>query len=92
MQPTSDPDPLNVPAPFMHQPVMDELAVCAADQIMKMTERWCWRAIAQGIGNRLWRSPVKIIDEQMVVEFKILGPNDHPPGSGIIHGPWSKGT
>ncbi len=57
------------------------------------TERWIWKAIAQGVGNRLWRShpltqgypPVKIH-----YHFVILKPGDDLPAAGYIMGPFSQ--
>lgn len=58
------------------------------------TERWIWKAIAQGVGNRVWRSrPLARDDPPMTVfyDFKIIKPGDELPDvEGFIMGPFSQ--
>lgn len=76
-------------------PFMDPLADLIrahADRLAAETERWIWKAIAQGIGNRVWRSdpePMQWPSFGMLYRFQILKPGEPPPGTGIIYGPLS---
>lgn len=63
-------------------------------QLVAVTERWCWKAIARGIGNRVWRSnPITEEWPNMGAsyQFQILAPGERAPGSGVVFGPFSKG-
>lgn len=62
-----------------------------AEWVMKITEQYCWRAIAQGVGNRVWRSDPFLVDFNVTYSFQILRPGEPAPGSGIVFGPFSKG-
>jgi hypothetical protein len=64
-----------------------------AERLQAETDRWCWKAIAQGVGNRVWRSDPVVNDGTFVVtyQFMILKPGMHPPGAGVIFGPFSNG-
>lgn len=56
------------------------------------TERWIWKAIAQGVGNRVWRSnPIHEPWPSTVTryEFAILKPGEPCP-AGVVFGPFSK--
>ncbi len=69
-----------------------EQAKVHAERLQEETDRWCWKAIAQGVGNRVWRSDPVVNDETFVVtyQFMILKPGMHPPSSGLIFGPFSE--
>lgn len=69
----------------------EELIRRAVDSLMAETERWCWRAIAKGVGWRVWRSECRWEDYHMIHEFALLPPGASPPGSGTVYGPFSKG-
>ncbi|CAM5513713.1 hypothetical protein [Sphingobium scionense] len=63
------------------------------ERLQAETDRWCWKAIAQGVGNRVWRSDPVVDDGTFVAtyQFMILKPGMHPPGAGVIFGPFSNG-
>lgn len=63
-----------------------------ANALLAETERWIWKAIAQGVGNRVWRSnPIQ--DPRSVAvthyQFAILKPGEPSP-AGVVFGPFSK--
>lgn len=63
------------------------------EQLNAETERWCWKAISQGEGNRVWRSapePHETPDMGTTYYFAILKPGEPAPGKGVIFGPFSK--
>ena len=62
------------------------------ERLQAETDRWCWRAIAQGVGNRIWRSDPILNEDTFVTtyQFAILKPGEAAPGSGIVFGPFSK--
>lgn len=73
--------------------LLTNLVRAHADQLAAETERWIWKAIAQGIGNRVWRSepePQPWPSTVTIYRFAILKPGDPPPGVGIIYGPLSQ--
>jgi len=56
------------------------------------TERWIWKAMAQGIGNRVWRSnplPEPWPSTVTRYQFAIVAPGESPPGAGMFFGPFS---
>jgi hypothetical protein len=64
----------------------------AAEKLNAETERWIWKAIAEGIGNRVWRSnPISEPWPSTVTtyHFAILKPGQAAPGSGLVFGPFS---
>jgi len=72
----------------------DDQAVHRSEQLQAETDRWIWKAIAQGVGNRVWRSnaltdpwPSTTIRYQ----FAVLRPGEPAPGAGVVLGPFSKG-
>jgi hypothetical protein len=79
------------------QPLPDmvtELLRTHAELIAKETERWLWKAIAQGVGNRVWRSepePMPRPEYGWTYRFAVLKPGELPPGVGVIYGPISGG-
>ncbi|WP_313326247.1 hypothetical protein [Sphingobium yanoikuyae] len=68
-----------------------EHAKVHAECLQAETDRWCWKAIAQGVRNRVWRSDPVVNDETFAVtyQFMILTPGMHPPAKGIIFGLFS---
>lgn len=69
-----------------------DLATLATERLNAETERWIWKAIAQGVGNRVWRSnPIADPWPSTVTryQFAILGPDDLAPGAGVVFGPLS---
>lgn len=70
----------------------DEQAKVHAARLQAETDRWCWKAIARGVGNRVWRSN-PIVDHDTFVmryQFQILAPGQPAPGSGMVFGPFSQ--
>lgn len=64
-----------------------------AESLVAETERWCWKALAQGTGMRVWRSEpgqMPFPNYGLTYKFAILEPGQSPPGSGTIFGPFSK--
>ena len=68
---------------------MDERVKRHIEWLTQLTERWCWKAIAQGVGNRVWRSDPVYEDFKVTYHFQILKPGECAPGSGVIIGPFS---
>jgi hypothetical protein len=73
--------------------IMEAVVRAHADRLAAATEAMCWKAMAQGVGNRVWRShglaepwPSTVVNYQ----FAILKPGDPVPGSGVVFGPFSK--
>lgn len=60
-----------------------------AEWLNHITEQWCWKAIAQGVGNRVWRSDPVYENFRITYSFQILKPDECAPGSGIVIGPFS---
>lgn len=63
-----------------------------AESLYAETERWIWKAIAQGVGNRVWRSnPIQDPRHIAVThyQFAILKPGEPSP-AGVVFGPFSK--
>lgn len=60
-----------------------------AEWLNTLMEQWCWKAIGQGIGNRVWRSNPIYEDFKITYQFQILKPGEPAPGSGIVIGPFS---
>jgi hypothetical protein len=72
--------------------IRDEWTRLAAERLQAETDRWCWKALAQGVGNRVWRSnPIAEPWPSTVTtyEFAILKPGEPAPGSGWVFGPFS---
>ena len=69
-----------------------EQAKVHARRLQAETDRWCWKAIAQGVGNRVWRSNPILNEDNFVTtyQFAILRPGEAAPGSGLVFGPFSK--
>lgn len=62
------------------------------ERLAAETERWIWKAIAQGVGNRVWRSNAVSEEWPSTVvrhRFAILKPGELAPGAGIVFGPFS---
>lgn len=59
------------------------------DELNAETERWIWKAMARGVGNRVWRSDPMWEGQTMKHAFAILEPDDPAPGAGMIFGPFS---
>lgn len=79
-------------ADIVDMPLPLDPARHAAERLVAVTESWCWKAIARGVGNRVWRSdpiyepwPSTVVTHQ----FQILAPGEMPPGSGLVFGPFS---
>lgn len=101
LKPIGVPDmkPLNVSCDFQvsdeflsaMSSIADEQAKVHAQRLHAETERWMWKAIAQGVGNRVWRSDPEFNEDTFAVTYKfmILAPGQHPPASGLIFGPFS---
>lgn len=76
----------------------EQLTQLTVDRIAAETDRWCWKAIAAGVGWRVWRSEGRIegdpgtLNYRHVHEFQLLPPGAPPPASGTIFGPFSKPT
>lgn len=71
-----------------------EIARAHAERLAAETERWCWKAVARGVGNRVWRSDSEPVNDdrgfRIVHRFAILAPGQCAPGSGMVFGPFSK--
>jgi hypothetical protein len=69
-----------------------EAAQLRADRLNAQTERMIWKAIAKGVGNRVWRSNPISDEDGFVVryQFAILGPDENAPGAGVVFGPFSE--
>ena len=66
-----------------------DLIRAQSDFLAAEVERWLWKALAQGVGNRVWRSDPELQSGAVIYRFAILKPGDPPPGTGIIYGPMS---
>lgn len=78
------PDLVNMPMPSTYRDVLT--------RIEEETERWCWKALAQGVGNRVWRSELQPMEWPSYgyrCNFAILKPGEYPPDSGVVIGPFS---
>jgi hypothetical protein len=74
----------------------DDILNHTAARIAAETDRWCWKAIARGVGWRVWRSEARMeadaTGHRIVHDFQLLPP-DHPaPGTGMIFGPFSQAS
>lgn len=62
------------------------------EQIIAATEAWCRKAAEQGPGYRLYRSPVRFETDaagsRATADFRIIGPDELPPATGHVFGPW----
>jgi hypothetical protein len=70
-----------------------EAALHAARKLLAEEERWIWKAMAEGVGNRVWRSHALAEPwpgTSVSYRFKVLRPGDSVPGAGIVFGPFSK--
>ena len=70
----------------------DELIQHQVEWLNAQTEAICWKAIAKGVGYRVWRSnPIYEPWPSTVVtwKFAILAPGEHAPGAGVVFGPFS---
>ncbi|MFZ5704955.1 MAG: hypothetical protein ACOY5R_06770 [Pseudomonadota bacterium] len=71
-----------------------EFAAAAVAKLNAETERWCWKAIAKGVGWRVWRSDatpeLDANGHRMTYQFQLLPPGHAAPASGWIFGPFSQ--
>lgn len=73
--------------------MLTEITKRVFDSVNAETERWCWKALAQGVGNRVWRSEPKHVGDsiggyRIVHNFQILTPGEGVPGAGVVFGPF----